>query len=517
MSQTPRILIATDDPLLSDTIASLLVSTGFETGLAQTGEEAEQAIRDGMKGDFYDALIVDIALQKCDSLDLSKRLRSKPETRHLPILFLSPYSTRDDDVPSALHAGADDVLAIPFRHQELTLKLHRMLERQRWSVERQRMVSNLLRVADGIETVLHPTGEQPLPDLSDGPPASLHAPTEEETRTKWQEVDGALAEAISALQKTSNSDESAILQRALIQLSSALNRASRYVEVRSQAKSLLDTNEQLRELDRLRSEFTNAIVHDIRSPLGTVISTLDLIEVELNSRKPNISEIREMITGARGISQKLIGLVTELLDFSKLESGKMELKLGEIIIPEMIERAGEDFEIAARKKSITLSYGCDENLPTMVGDSGKIQRALANLLSNAIKFTPPHGQVWFEARCAEDTQVDAGVPYIVFSVVDSGEGIPAQDIPYVFDPYYQAGNRNGNLGTGLGLAIVKRIAAAHGGNVAVRSQVGVGSAFSIVLPLAPSQNAIVVPPILSVSSAPVGGTDISDAFSETNS
>jgi signal transduction histidine kinase len=511
MLETPIILIATDDPLLSDTIATLLVSTGFQTGLAQTGEEAEAAIGSGKDGNPFDALIVDIALRKCDSLDLTKRLRSKSETRHLPILFLSPYSTRDDDVPSALHAGADDILAIPFRHQELTLKLHRMLERQRWSVERQRMLSNLIRVADGIETVLHPTGEQPLPDLSEGPPPT--AMTEEEGQMKWKEVDGALAEAIDALQRTANTEESAILQRALIQLSSALNRASRYVKVRTQAKSLQDTNEQLRELDRLRSEFTNAIVHDIRSPLGTVISTLDLIEVELNSRKPNISEIRQMATGARGISQKLIGLVSELLDFSKLESGNMELKLGEIIVPEIIERVGEDFEIAARKKSITLSYGCDKNLPVLLGDSGKIQRALANLLSNAIKFTPENGQVWFEARSAEGTQVDAGVPYVVFSVVDSGEGIPAQDLPYVFDPYYQASNRNGNLGTGLGLAIVKRIAAAHGGNVAVRSQVGVGSAFSIVLPLSPSQNAIVVPPILSVSSTPVGGTDISEAIS----
>ncbi len=518
MPDTPRILIATDDPLLSDTIATLLTSTGFETSLAPNGETALTTIHQATGEDLFDALIIDISLTKCDSLELTKRLRGKPETRHLPILILSPHTTRDDDVPSALHAGADDILAIPFRHQELTLKLHRMLERQRWSVERQRMLSNLLRVADGIENVLHPTGEQPMPDLTANPKEEKPVPpTEEEDQTKWKEVEEALGQAIDSLQRSANSEESVILRRALTQLSSALNRASRYSKIRSQAKTLQDTNEKLRELDRLRSEFTNAIVHDIRSPLGTVISTLDLIEVELNSRKPNVSEIKDMSAGARGISQKLIGLVTELLDFSKLESGKMELKIGEVIIPEIIERVGEDFEIMARKKAISLSYGCDENLPTILADSGKLQRALSNLLSNAIKFTGQGGQIWLEARSAEGTQVDAGIPYVMFSVVDSGEGIPAPDLPYVFDPYYQASTRNGHLGTGLGLAIVKRIAAAHGGNVSVRSQVGVGSAFSIVLPLSPSQDSMSVPPILTLTSAPANGTDISDAFSDPKS
>jgi signal transduction histidine kinase len=203
-------------------------------------------------------------------------------------------------------------------------------------------------------------------------------------------------------------------------------------------------------------------------------------------------------------------LVSELLDFSKLEAGKMTPVLERLEVAKIIEQVGEEFEPATRRKSIKFSYGCEDHLPTIIGDAGKLHRALSNLMSNALKFTPDGGQIWLEARLMEGTQVDAGVPYVVFSVVDSGEGIPAEDLPYVFDPYYQAASRNKDLGTGLGLAIVKRIAAAHGGNVAVRSQVGVGTAFSITLPLVPPSATQAALPPSNSTATPEQVTDLSD-------
>ena len=174
----------------------------------------------------------------------------------------------------------------------------------------------------------------------------------------------------------------------------------------------------------------------------------------------------------------------ELLDFSKMEAGVLQLEFVPIAPHEIIQEAGETWAVVSKRKNVSLSYGCDTNLPKVMADARSIQRALMNLLSNAIKFTPEGGQIWIEARLVEGQQVDAGYSYVVISVIDTGEGIPAQELPYIFDPYYQARSRTGSIGTGLGLAIVKRIAAAHGGNVSVRSQVGVGSAFSIVLPVA---------------------------------
>jgi signal transduction histidine kinase len=393
---------------------------------------------------------------------------------------------------------------VPFRHQELILKLRRMLERQRWAVERQRLVANLAAVADGIERCIRPTGEQPMPDFSDAADLAEQA--------KWQELMTSLNAAIEALQDTSNGEETGILRRALEQISAALKRAGRYVQVRTQAQSLRDANEKLRELERLRAEFTNAIVHDIRSPLGTIISTMELIEQQLGEPRPKKSDILPLVTGARTVATKLITLVSELLDFSKLEAGKMTLVLERLEVAKVIEQVGEEFEPAIRRKSIQFSYGCEDHLPTIIGDAGKLHRALSNLMSNAVKFTPDGGQIWLEARLVEGTQVDAGVPYVVFSVVDSGEGIPAQDLPYIFDAYYQAAGRNKDLGTGLGLAIVKRIAAAHGGNVSVRSQVGVGTAFSMMLPLAPPGDGQAPLPSSVPATAPETITDLSEVL-----
>lgn len=495
-----RVLIASDDNLLATMSGALLTSSGYDIELVDTGEAAQQRL----EACSFDALIMDVALRQPGCLDLTRWVRGQVNLRHLPIILLSPAVTRDDDVPSALHAGVDDILAVPFRHQELILKLRRMLERQRWAVERQRLLANLAAVADGIERCIRPTGEQPRLDF-------LSA-TDLAEQAQWQELMSSLNGAIQALQDTASGEENKVLRHTLEQLSAALRRAGRYVQVRSQAQSLRDANEKLRELERLRAEFTNTIVHDIRSPLGTIVSTMELIEQQLGEPRPKKSDILPLVVGAREIATRLIKLVSELLDFSKLEAGKMTLVLERLEVAKIIEQVGEEFEPAIRRKSIQFSYGCEEHLPSIIGDAGKLHRALSNLMSNAIKFTPDGGQIWLEARLMEGTQVDAGVPYVVFSVVDSGEGIPAQDLPYVFDAYYQAAGRNKDLGTGLGLAIVKRIAAAHGGNVSVRSQVGVGTAFSIMLPLAPPGSGQSVPSTPASSATVNAVTDLSDVL-----
>lgn len=122
-------------------------------------------------------------------------------------------------------------------------------------------------------------------------------------------------------------------------------------------------------------------------------------------------------------------------------------------------------------------------MPLIRVDSYKMQRALTNLLSNAVKFTPRNGSISLSVSLIEAPSSDDPHPSILIEVTDSGDGIPPHDLPYIFDPYYQANTKNSGIGSGLGLAIVKRVVAAHGGEVAVRSKLGQGSRFSIKLPL----------------------------------
>jgi signal transduction histidine kinase/DNA-binding NarL/FixJ family response regulator len=517
MSQSHTILVATDDPLLGDTVSSLLRNDGHVVITANSGDAALAAFSAAPP----DAAVVDIALPPATGLDFTKRLRETALARYIPVIILSPPATRDDDTPSALHAGADDVLAVPFRHQELTLKLRRILDRQQWAVERQQVVDNLLQMAGSIETTM---GIRRTEDDASRPAAREigGGPASDDGTPPPARVTGGLARgrAEDIRKRTldylrSDSLEQGgqlMLKAALSRLSAAVKQSMVHNAPRPQSSNGSEPHETLYELDRLRAEFINAIVHDIRSPLGTIISTLELIELELEERRPNLSEIRNLSVGAQHVAQKLIGLVTELLDFSKLESGRMELHPSDIKVQDFLSLIVEEHAVAARRKEISLSYGCADGIPVIVADEDKLQRALANLISNAIKFTPKGGQVWIEARLVEGTQVDAGLHYLVVSVVDSGEGIPAQHLPYVFDPYYQANSRKGDLGTGLGLAIVKRIAAAHGGNVSVRSQVGVGSAFSIVLPMTPRPGSEphrkVTPPELPLRTAAPAASDV---------
>ncbi|HNG94058.1 MAG TPA: ATP-binding protein [Acidobacteriota bacterium] len=493
MRESPVILVATDNPSQRALIVSLLQNAKYRVYAASNGYEALAYVQEAV----IDALIADISLDGVNGLDVCRQLRAQPTTRHIPILLISPSATRDDDVLSALLAGSDDCLATPFRPQELTLKLRHMLERQHWAVERQRVVENLVWLANSTD--LFSSGEQPKYEpppepTPNGKPATaddtaeLPTPTElfrqRPSETEWDEVEDAMQQALRYFQEVHSGEEEVLIRSAMSRLSTAVAQASLYRQARSHVAGLQEANEKLKELDRLRSEFTNAIVHDIRSPLGSVISTLELIEMELQGKKPDMGELRELINGARQVSEKMISLINELLDFSKMEAGVLQLEFVPIAPHEIIQEAGETWAVVSKRKNVSLSYGCDTNLPKVMADARSIQRALMNLLSNAIKFTPEGGQIWIEARLVEGQQVDAGYSYVVISVIDTGEGIPAQELPYIFDPYYQARSRTGSIGTGLGLAIVKRIAAAHGGNVSVRSQVGVGSAFSIVLPVA---------------------------------
>ncbi|MBX7223168.1 MAG: response regulator [Blastocatellia bacterium] len=502
--EAPTILIATDNPSQRELLVTILKNARYGILQVDNGRDALFELQNNL----VDAVVAEITLPLVNGLEISRQLRSQKSTRHIPILLLSPSITRDDDILSALLSGADDCLAQPFRPQELTLKLKHMLERQHWAIERQQMVENLVWLANGTEAALT-SGDFPRIDSGSGdrigsgsgemsadpsPAGVLGEFTTSGSHrvrlseTDWEDVEDAMQQALRYFQDGTNDEESALIKSAMTRLSNAVAQAGLYRQARAHARGLEEANEKLQELERLRNEFTNAIVHDIRSPLGSVISTLELIEMELQSRRPDFAELRELNTGARQVCEKLISLINELLDFSKLEAGSLQMSTIPMAPHDILTEAAEGWSLVARRKNIILSYGCDTQLPKVLVDPKNLQRALMNLISNAIKFTPEGGHIWLEAREIEGQQVNLGQRYLVFSVIDSGEGIPAQELPYVFDPYYQARSRTGALGTGLGLAIVKRIAAAHGGNVSVRSQVGIGSAFSIVIPVPPEES-----------------------------
>jgi signal transduction histidine kinase len=173
-------------------------------------------------------------------------------------------------------------------------------------------------------------------------------------------------------------------------------------------------------------------------------------------------------------------MVTELLDLSRMEYSPLQLNKAPVSPQEMIAKVSEECYTDANEKHIRLNFGCSPDLKPILADAQYLQRALVNLLSNAIKYTPENGEIWFEARLLVNDASQK--PFLSFTVIDSGLGISEEEQTQIFDPYFQASNRKGQLGIGLGLAIVKKIALAHGGMASVKSQIGVGSAFSLSIP-----------------------------------
>ena len=238
---------------------------------------------------------------------------------------------------------------------------------------------------------------------------------------------------------------------------------------------LQENYKRLQELEQLRDDLTYMIVHDLRTPLTSVIAGMQTLEHigPLSNEQREIMSIS--VTGAEG----LLGLINDLLDVEKLESGAMQLDPQLLSAEALIATCISTVALLAESKHLNLKQEVDDNLPAFLGDEGKLSRTLVNLISNAIKFTPPGGIVKIGARLN-----DIG-DSIVFSVSDTGEGIPSEAFDRIFEKFGQVESRKAGrkMSTGLGLTFCKLAVEAHGGKIAVESAPGKGSTFSFTIPL----------------------------------
>jgi two-component system phosphate regulon sensor histidine kinase PhoR len=169
-------------------------------------------------------------------------------------------------------------------------------------------------------------------------------------------------------------------------------------------------------------------------------------------------------------------LINDVLDFQKLEAGRMKLNMQANDINKIVEEVHKAMALSAKKKGVDFSIELDDNLPKASFDSDKIIQVLTNLVSNAIKFTPKHGRVSVTARCRSEE--------LVIRVSDTGMGIPSEALPKIFGRFYRVHRPGKQIqGTGLGLAIVKGIVMMHSGRIEVESEVDRGTTFTVFLPL----------------------------------
>jgi PAS domain S-box-containing protein len=232
---------------------------------------------------------------------------------------------------------------------------------------------------------------------------------------------------------------------------------------------------RLRELDKLKSDFVSNVSHELRTPLtaikGSVDNMLDGITGPMNEKQTRY------LTRIKSNADRLTRLINELLDLSRIEAGKIDLKPANLALVGLAQEIADNIRPVAVEKLISLEVASDDGGTTAWADRDKIIQVLMNLIGNAVKFTPERGKVTVAVHKNGDGWVE-------ISVADTGPGILPEEANRIFDRFYQvaqAGKQKAK-GTGLGLAICKALVEMHGGKIWMESEVGKGSTFSFTLP-----------------------------------
>lgn len=261
--------------------------------------------------------------------------------------------------------------------------------------------------------------------------------------------------------------------------------------------------EGLREMDRLKSGFVNTLVRDIRFPLTSVLGLLELFESKLQAREPFDMEDRQLLGSAIENGDRMRHLLDDLLEVAQQKDRPLKLDLENVRVEQLLEDVAEPLRGEAALRGVELNVQVSARSLTMNSDLKETRRALCHLLTAALAATPDGGQINIEAQKIMGTRVgDEGRRFVVINISDSSEGIEPEEIPFVFDAFWNAADARMRTGRGVGLAIAKRIAAAHGGNVSVRSQRGFGTTYSLVLPANQQESASDAQRILIVDDVP---------------
>jgi signal transduction histidine kinase len=237
-------------------------------------------------------------------------------------------------------------------------------------------------------------------------------------------------------------------------------------------ENLASANEELEELSKEKDGFLAVLTHDMRTPLTSIKGYASILK-DRELERSQQEHIAKVILRSQ---DTLLEIVNNLLEIGKLQSGTpVLLERSSFDLSLLVKGVAEQLDALAMEKKITLNY---ETIPSPVeitADEKKIQRVIVNLVSNAIKYTPDEGEVFI------DTSVQG--KYAVVDIRDTGYGIPADELPHIFDRYSRVKkHQTVAIGTGLGLAIVKSLVEAHNGEISVTSEEGVGSTFTIKLP-----------------------------------
>ena len=263
---------------------------------------------------------------------------------------------------------------------------------------------------------------------------------------------------------------------------------------------LQQANEQLRIANLAQSNFLSIMNHELRTPLTAIVAYADVWEKEASAKTPGVApsaaqlaDEAETIRGVRENSQVLLGMVNNTIDMARIEAGRYELVHEDVDLADVVGEVKSLVKPIAQRKDVSLGFEVDPYIPVVSSDWEALCKILLNLVSNAVKYTPSGRgvavRIGFAAGLPGGNAGSSTAGVLTISVLDEGAGIPESEFGRIFERFSQASggvNSHGKNGSGLGLTIVKNLTEMLGGHVAVRSEVGKGSEFTVSLPVSVS-------------------------------
>ena len=420
----PRILIVDDEESVTVTMAAILEMDGYNVATALHGADALELIQ----REVFDLVLTDLRLDDFDGMDVLAAARRKaPETVGI---VLTGYASLESAV-KALREGAYDYMLKPADVEELRATVARGIERRKLGQQLRERVAELEQA------------NRTISELTDSLQDRVAQATQE-LQARVEDLDAARVELQSSYEK-------------------------------------------LQELDKLKSQFLSIASHELKTPItamsGFVQIAVRRIKRRLVAGRPSEEQwkkeeetLLEQLEVVQRQTGKLARLVDELLDVSRIESGRLELRISDIDLPELIAEVMKRHQLMATKHELRLHYDPDQKLGVR-GDRDHIEQVLNNLVGNAMKYSPDGGPVDVRVTRAGDQEVE-------FAVEDHGIGIRGAELARVFGLFYRSPDRNARDvgGMGLGLYITKEIVDRHGGRIWAESEVGKGTTFHVTLP-----------------------------------
>jgi PAS domain S-box-containing protein len=489
----PRVAVVDDNPITRYSTSRVLRGAGFDVGEGATGQQALELAFNA------DILLLDVNLPDIHGLEVCRRLRNDPQTARLPIVHVSATFINESDKVKGLDSGGDGYLTHPVEPRVLIatvrafLRARRAEDEMRLSEAKFRAIFdnarsgillldqslNYLEVNPAMCEMLKRDREQILgAHLSSFAPAGTFDPRDIARdfadRGSWQGVfpllrsDGRLVYFEWSISEYSMPG---VLLAVVIDITAR-------IQLEEERNQLLDSERVARteaeRASRSKDEFLATLSHELRTPLNSILLWTQTLQH--HTREPE--EVARGLAAIERNTKVQAQLIADLLDVSRIISGKLHLDVQPMDLAATIRAALEGLMPAIAKKRLKLVTSLDDSVSTVSGDSARVQQVVSNLVINAIKFTPEGGTIEVLLRYENN--------HATITVNDTGQGIAPELLPHLFERFRQGDfkAREANRGLGLGLAIVKHTVEMHGGVVTASSEgPGKGATFVVSLPI----------------------------------